>query len=66
MDNLDFLKEAKIWFFGTILGTIFSAIGIIAESKIPIKAIQKPAVEPNLATGNNAVLNEMGKYFSLY
>ena len=33
MDNVDFLKEARIWFFGTILGTIFSAIGIIAESK---------------------------------
>ena len=34
MDNIDFLKGAKIWFFGTIFGTIFSIIGIIADSKI--------------------------------
>ncbi len=33
MDDMDFLKEAKFWFFGTIIGTIFSTIGIFAESK---------------------------------
>ena len=31
---MGFLKEAKIWFFGTILGIIFSAVGIITDSKI--------------------------------
>lgn len=33
-DEFEFLKEAKVWFFGTLIGTICSAIGIIADNKI--------------------------------
>ena len=33
-DWLEFLKKAKVWFFGTLIGTICSAIGIIADDKI--------------------------------
>ena len=32
--GLEFLIKARVWFWGTLIGTICSGIGIIADSKI--------------------------------
>ena len=32
---MEFLKEAKVWFVGTLIGTLFSGVGLFVESKIP-------------------------------
>lgn len=32
--EFDFLKDAKVWFVGTLIGGVFSAIGIFTDSKI--------------------------------